>query len=576
MRKFIIFLILFFAQGLMTYAKDLKNPIEEFKKAKKYYSKQKYQEARELFENISISEPESEVGIYVKFYLALSNYHCDKKEEAKEILESLAKNNISWGNLKDVWYWLAIVYFEEKDYLKALHFLKKVEITDKDKENIEGLEFYYLDQCSDIEILKVAFRDYPNDFSIAKILINRFSSSPLSHRDVDLLRVLSVNLGLETDDRTKISRMICEKKESYNIAVFLPIFVEQMQVGESDSDFVFDFYRGLVLAVKKLEEEGILVNLCVYDTKRDAKHTAELLSKEEMLSMDLIVGPLYPETIPLVSEFSEKNEIPMINPLSENLELLEKNPFFYLFQPSIQTKAKCAAMYTLKNLDPNSKIGIVYSSTSKSDIIAANVYKNFIEQNSSFKVSVVIPVQEKDCSAFLSFYISKDKAGYNCSNYKYPTLDGITHLYVPSKNEIVARSVISAVDIMGSKMNIIADESWFNYNSIGLDQVIKLNIVFISPTYINYNENAIHDFRRRYFDEFSLLPTVYSIIGYELLILFGRMLNLHGSAFLASMIKGDEYNMEIFQKIKYHFSNDNQYVPIIGIDKSGKIVCYNE
>lgn len=576
MRKFIFFLLLFFAQGHMTYAKDLKNPIDEFKKAKKYYAKQKYEEARELFESISVNDPESELGIYVQFYRALSNYRCDKKGEAKDILEGLIKKNSSWRNINEVLYWLAIVSFEEKNYIKALHCLKEMEATDKDKEDIEVLELNYLNQCSDIEILKTAFRDYPNDLFIAKVLINKFSNAPLYQRDVDLLRILSTNFGLETDDRTKISKIVCDKRESYNIAVFLPLFVEQMQVGDSDSDFVFDFYRGLVLAAKKLEEEGIRVNLCIYDTKRDSTHTAELLSKEEMLSMDLIVGPLYPETIPLVSEFSEKNEIPMINPLSENLELLEKNPFFYLFQPSIQTKAKCAARYTLHHLSSSSKIGIVYSSTSKSDIIAANAYKDFIEQNSSFKVSVVIPVQENDCSAFLNFYVNRDKAGYNCSNYKYPTLDGITHLYVPSKNEIVARSVISAVEIMNSKMNIIADESWFNYNSIGLDQFVKLNIVFISPTYIDYSKNAIYDFRVKYFDEFSLLPTVYSIIGYELLILFARMLNLHGSAFLTSLIKGDEYSMEIFEKIKYCFSNDNQYVPIIGIDKNGKIVHYNE
>ncbi len=575
MKKIIIVIALFFCYKV-SYTKDTTPELKLYKAARKQYLKENYEEAKDLFESLLDYEEIPELEAYILFYYALALYHCDESDEAIEFLQIVNHKYPEWYNIKEVWYWLGVFYFEKNQYELALESLNRVSGYEKSLDtDIKLIKFYSLDKCDDIGIIEDLFNRYPNDRSVAEVLINKLSQEPIYKRKVSLIERLAKDFDMYTEDIKAIQAMPSIKKDTYNIAVFLPFFVEKLQGDiNADINFVLSLYEGIKLAAAELEDLGIKINLYAYDTHRDPTIIAGLLDKDEVKFMDAIIGPLYPEEIPLLSEFSKKFKIPMFNPLSDNLELVDNNPFCFLYQPSVQTKAISAAKYTLTTADVDTKIGVVYSKN-KTEILAASLYKNYIEANSTHKVDVMIGIEPNDSSTFLSYYIKKNKNGISKSSYPYATIEGLTHIYVPSKDEIIAASIISAAEIVNNKINIIVDESWLYFESIALDQILGLKIVFISPFYIDYKKSNIYEFRTKFNKEFAIFPDSHAMKGYELTLFLGRMLNLYGTNFISELRKNITYDTNIFSQIRYGLHHDNQVVPLARVLKDEYVICYN-
>lgn len=572
MKKFIIIITLFLYYKI-SYANETKVEMKLYKDARRKFLKENYEESKSMFESLLETQNNTELEAYILFYYALALYHCDELDEAIKALQDIKCKYPEWENLKEIWYWLGLFHFERQRYESALEALSH--FSDHDKSiDIHKLKFYFLNKCDDIDIIENLLNNYPKDILIAKVLIKKLSQDPISKRRIWILEKLAKNFGLYPEDVIEIQSLYSVKKKSYNVAVFLPFFVEQLKEDKTaEIDFVLSLYQGIKLAVSELENSGIQINLYAYDTNRNPALIANLLDKDEMRFMDAIIGPLYPEEIPLISDFSKKFKIPLFNPLSDNLELIDNNPFCFLYQPSIQTKAINAAKHTLATAALDAKIGIIYS-TNKAEILAANIYKNYIERNSTHKIDVTIGIESSNCSTFLNYYLKKNKQDFDRNSYPYATIEGLTHLYVPSKDEVIAASVISATAIANNRVNIIADASWLYHESIALDQILGLKIAFLSPSYIDYKKANIYEFRSKFMEEFADFPDSYAMKGYALMFFLGRILNSYGANFISEFRINAAYDTNIFSQLRYGLNHDNQIVPIIEIDKDGYFICY--
>ena len=93
----------------------------------------------------------------------------------------------------------------------------------------------------------------------------------------------------------------------------LPFMYDQFKRSNEKKNFVIELYEGIKLALKDIETKGINVEIFAYDTEKSATVTKNVLQKEELKGMDLIIGPLYSETIELVTKFAYDNKINMVN-----------------------------------------------------------------------------------------------------------------------------------------------------------------------------------------------------------------------------------------------------------------------
>ncbi|HAE31795.1 MAG TPA: hypothetical protein DCF89_11825, partial [Flavobacteriales bacterium] len=158
------------------------------------------------------------------------------------------------------------------------------------------------------------------------------------------------------------------KKEVYNVGVFLPFKLDKFDeellkcppVGDC-KPFIptiraVEFYQGVEMAVDSMRSAGLSVNLHVYDTKGDTGIVRNILSKNEVKSLDLIFGPLSHSTQPLVADYALANKIQFVSPVNSSNKLLFKNPFVTKAIASIPTQMNAIAQYVADSFATQSVI----------------------------------------------------------------------------------------------------------------------------------------------------------------------------------------------------------------------------
>ena len=130
-----------------------------------------------------------------------------------------------------------------------------------------------------------------------------------------------------------------EKETQFKVALLVPFYLEEMdslRLDQSDPkvfNFV-QFYESALMAVELLKKEGLNVKLNVYDVDGDERidKTRKVLTKREMATMDLIIGPFYAKGFEVASKYAGEHKIPIVNPLSKRNEILVGKPWVFKVQ----------------------------------------------------------------------------------------------------------------------------------------------------------------------------------------------------------------------------------------------------
>ncbi len=124
---------------------------------------------------------------------------------------------------------------------------------------------------------------------------------------------------------------------SFKLALLLPLQAESGQRNETMDRFL-DFYEGCLIALKDRQDSTQRVDLFVYDTKKDTTDIVRLM-QNELLSMNAIIGPAYPQQVALIDTFVKNHQIPTMIPFTNEVDSLENNPYLYLFNTTAQMDA---------------------------------------------------------------------------------------------------------------------------------------------------------------------------------------------------------------------------------------------
>ena len=134
--------------------------------------------------------------------------------------------------------------------------------------------------------------------------------------------------------------------------IYEKIFYDPFYIYPRSVPFI-EFYEGFLLALEGLKKQGLSVNLHVFDTQNDTARINEILDFPELSNTDLIIGPIYNQEVKRVSEFSKKHGIKMISPLSDNLKLVNENPYLFQVNPSYNSQIDEFARFVSEFSDKN-------------------------------------------------------------------------------------------------------------------------------------------------------------------------------------------------------------------------------
>ncbi|MGI2261899.1 hypothetical protein ACRRVA_01045 [Candidatus Cardinium hertigii] len=548
--------------------------LAQYEAAKKVYKIEAYAEAKSLFDKLRTIQHPPSLSPYIHFYYGLAAYHNGEKAIAHQTFLDIQAKFPDWNKQNEIHYWSAQCSFEEGRVEEALGGLALI----KDKHmtgSVLQLKKFFLKRIEDHGYLEELIEKFPNDAIIKTILHKKVAREAYLTQDFSLINQLKQKYNVSDYTYDPLKHVKSKHKTAYDVAVLLPLFVNELDYEACTDQFVIELYQGIQLAIERLAQDGIVINLFTFDTKRSVEVTKALLAQEAMVYMDLIIGPLYPDTIPLVAAFAKKHKINLINPISDNSTITHSNPFAFLFQPDLETCAQRAAALTLSDIYGKATaepcIGVFYGMEQK-DILQATLYKHRIEKQLGKSIDLFVQLSDTTIKNFLKENTNQEEEK-NLENTEQTHLDltNLTHIYVPSQDELVVSSVISLCLKLGIKPQIIGHEQWIKKEILNIYQLQRLPILFLSPNYIDYNRPALSIFRKNFFEKNATKPNEKSYIGYEMMLFFGRMLGDYGTYFQKKW-ENMHYSGVIFQGVSYGKHHANQHIPVLRFEKD-KFVC---
>lgn len=577
MRYIKSFVVLWLFVGLSVNFAQVSNQ-QQYLNAKELFNDEKYSLAMEAFKPLTQSDENNPFAPYASFYYAVAAYRDGYPPVAKNMFLQIKERFPSWSKINEVNYWLGKIYFENEEYNQGLNALKNI----RDKafqDDIYNLKYHTFSGIEKIERLKELHKNNADDRVIAEVLANKIANQTLINQDQELLDELIRKFNL---DRKGLSVVKVEEtvfKDKYRVAVLFPFLMNRLEPNDRKkvNQLVLDTYQGIQLALDTLVAQDINIELYAYDTRGDSTVTAKILDKDELKSMDLIIGPLFPGARAIVQQFSFRHKINMINPLSSDSDIVGNNPYSFLLNPSNETVGRKTADYVEKRA--RNKNCIIFYGETKNDSALAFAYKQRIEEH-GFKIAIMKEVKKHSSRQILDLLLISDQEIKDASSEEGRSnlaiaQDSIGHIFVASDNDLISSKVMSAVETRGDSIMVVGSADWLDLPVINYEAYQRLGAVLYAPLYIPKETEAYEVFRSKYVKKHKVPPTRTAEIGYDLMKFVGHSLHKYGKYFQLGWNK--EYLMKGYLTIGYcyHQSQDNEVVPMLTFGDEGLKVVYN-
>lgn len=357
----------------------------------------------------------------------------------------------------------------------------------------------------------------------------------------------------------KIQKASKRVKGSYNVVILLPFMTHLMGPSgvPSKSKMAIEYYTGMKVAFKSLQEEGISLNVKVYDEQADTSVVARLLESSELHNADLILGPVSSNNLLQVSNFSRVHGIPMISPLSSK-DVSVCNPNFFQINPSVTTHCETAVRYALtQSASPNV---IVITRPFEEELeYGERIEDNFIIQDKLGRAKIEKVVMGTD--SIISFSNIEAKLSNSADNFIFVSTLA-NEAYLLSLFSSLKQHPDKKITVFGlPKWNSIKDKSIFS----GINTIITDDI----KETVNSESESYKAFRLYFTKQNHYPPGEFNVKGFDHMLFVGRILNKYGTGLSEAFDSG--YSTSLLLQ-RFAFKPTYQIYPTTGTKSSSQAV----
>jgi len=337
-----------------------------------------------------------------------------------------------------------------------------------------------------------------------------------------------------------------------NIALIIPFNTEEDKINPSGNLRFLQYYSGVKLAGRKLETEGIKLNIDVFDS--DNSSFLNQLSKK----YEAIIGPYASanaETskanLQTVINFGKDNKIPVVSPWYSNSKITENNPYYMQLKPSIKEHLVKMVEHVSSNFKP-SEVVIVGRNLD----IDGKWFDYLQELASAFNPSQgKLPytekkVEETDLSGKVAVFkdlIAQGKKVFIFPNYSFSDEKYLSSVLTKLMQEKVGKDII----VYGMPVILDSDKIGFQFYS-------ALQMMLVVTDFYDKDDLLSMDFTRSFFEMFKTIPGKDAMEGYDTMLFLGRAISKHGRSFLPnkSIESGDYLQTSYKIQAVYPEGND--------------------
>lgn len=361
----------------------------------------------------------------------------------------------------------------------------------------------------------------------------------------------------------------------FKVAVMLPLFLQENSLTKNSGNYYknsgrfYEFYNGLLLASKKLKEEGVSVEFYIKDTKADTKTVRDILAGPQMKEMDLIIGPVYSENFKLASNFAKENRINIVAPFKQKYEdLVVNNPYIFLANPGDETEIANICRFLVSSYDKS--IVIVHNGT-EDELKTVELYKRKLASAFSANSNQTeIVFKQVDYKA-MGESAMEDALSIGLENI----------VIIPSRDMVFITNLATKLNYLTSKykITVFGMYPWEQFESVEIDYLLNLKFHYGTTNYVNKDDEKVKVFDYQYKTYFKDEPSMYSYLGYDVTYYFLNILKDYGKQyqFCLSSATNKSYKEGLrfdfnFERINPFSGFENNWIRIIQIDKNLQIL----
>ncbi len=318
-----------------------------------------------------------------------------------------------------------------------------------------------------------------------------------------------------------------KKMNHFNIGLFLPfrcaetidLDIDNLVNGGGElpgkSTVAIQFYHGMQLAMDSLSKLGLEAKIHVYDMDEgDSMQFQNLLKNPELLSLNIMIGPLYTSDFVPLSKFARENKIFIVSPLSQQNKILFNNPYVSKVTASVTTQTEQMAKYVAQKYKEE-RIIVVNSGKSKDALLV----KSFmIEANEAMKRAGADSVMEVRGFGGIGNFIQSSKTNI---------------VVVPSADKAFVTDFITKLNTLREKNSILLFglDCWTGFDNLDLDYLSNMQFHYPSSTYVDYDNAQVKNFIHAYASHYISDPGTFAFEGYDVGFYYLNMLRTYGINF---------------------------------------------
>ena len=349
------------------------------------------------------------------------------------------------------------------------------------------------------------------------------------------------NVNEKTDNSSAANTQTASpvSNKVFKIGIFLPFcqnLNDSVRIIQHTNSFL-EFYSGVLMATEKITGSGMKVKLFVYDTYRDSDVINKLIKKPEFLSLDLIIGPVYPKDQKIVTELSAKNFIPMISPLSADSRFVSTTPGYYLINPGRKLRLASTAEYISANFSGQNIIMLNHGAESADE---KYLLSRLNQKTGTGKVKQYNILTEESSGLEELLKADKENIFILAEDNEANVSVSMTRLNTISKSH---------------KIKVIGLQEYTKMKSIDVEYLHNTNLHYLAPYFIDYGNPKVNTFIEKYRTAYNSEPTQYSFQGYDIGLYFISSLGKSGRIF-----KGPVSNPGVdLLQAEYNFQKPSPY-----------------
>lgn len=345
----------------------------------------------------------------------------------------------------------------------------------------------------------------------------------------------------------------------FRAALFDTISPQEIFQNDRLTNIVTDLYLGAELAIDSLRNQGIQVQLTVFDTEDRNTKINEIIYENSLEGMDAIVGPLYREE---AKKIANSVSMPVVLPVFSKVQTSFISPRIVKTSPD-KKRYKETLLSHISKIYTNQNIIIVGDSTDVSMTEIEQISSVLQQHDSIDIVHSIIPHHG---------YIAQERF---LNLLKSDTTKVDNWVIIATKNSVIASNALNSLisfpepeeaeedeeqeEKVNYNVKVFAFEKGNTFAKVDNNKLAQLGFVYVTDTFVDEASIAAKTFNKQYLRKNKALPSYYATRGFD--VMYDVIVRLASGKNLYDTYKeGISYRLESkfdFQKRLFSITENN-------------------